>query len=63
MKTIEITVSPQGISTVETKGFVGNQCQQASQFLAKALGPLHNEQLKPEFYAQADNQGTIEHNQ
>ena len=63
MRTIEITVSPEGISTVETKGFVGNQCQQASQFLTQALGPAGHEQLKPEFYVQADNNGTVENNQ
>ena len=60
MKTIEITVSTLGISTVETNGFTGDQCRQASQFLTKALGQIGHEQLKPEFYVQASNEGTIE---
>ena len=60
MKTIEITVSKHGSSTVETNGFTGDQCRQASQFLTQALGPAGHEQLKPEFYVQARNEGTIE---
>lgn len=63
MKRIEITVSPKGETAVETKGFTGNQCQKASRFLALALGKQTQEQLKPEFHIQVDNEGTIEHNQ
>ena len=60
MKRIEIVVSPQGESRVETKGFTGNQCQQASQFIAKALGKRTEEQLKPEFYTQTETEGSVE---
>ena len=63
MKTIQIKVSPQGIATVETKGFTGNQCKQASQFLTQALGPIGHEQLKPEFHQEVDHRGNIETNQ
>ena len=52
MKTIEITVSPAGQTSVETKGFSGSECRQASEFLEKALGQRTNEQLTGEFYAQ-----------
>ncbi len=38
MKTIELIVSPDGSSRVETKGFAGSDCQQASRFLEQALG-------------------------
>lgn len=55
MKTIEITVAPDGQSQVETKGFSGAQCQQASRFIEQALGTPVNERLKPEFYVQAEN--------
>jgi len=59
MKTVEITVSPSGETRVETKGFTGGECQQASQFLAKALGSKTGEQLKPEFYGQANTERTV----
>ena len=49
-KTIEIVVAPNGKSRVETKGFVGSECRQASLFIEQALGQRANEQLKPEFH-------------
>ena len=36
--TIEIIVSPQGETRLETKGFAGASCQDASRFIEKALG-------------------------
>ena len=53
MKTIEITVSPAGETKVETKGFVGSDCQSASRSLILALGVRESETLKGEFYQQA----------
>jgi hypothetical protein len=50
MKTIEITVSPEGETKVETKGFEGAECRQASRFIEEALGQLTAEQLTAEFY-------------
>ena len=47
---IEITVSPKGDSTVETKGFVGSECCQASKFVEEALGNQAAERMKAEFY-------------
>ena len=38
LKTIEITVSPDGQSRVETKGFAGAECRDASKFIEQALG-------------------------
>ena len=55
-KTIEITVTPQGETTVETKGFTGAECRQASRFLEKALGTSTNEQLTSDFYVQQTQQ-------
>ena len=52
-KTIEIIVSPNGQSRVETKGFVGSDCRQASQFIERALGQRSDELLKAEFYQTA----------
>ena len=49
-KTIEITVNPSGESTVETRGFAGPACRDASQFLEQALGQRTGEQLTAEFH-------------
>ena len=49
---IEVIVSPQGETRVETKGFVGSSCRQASQFLEQALGVQSAEKLTAEFYQQ-----------
>ena len=56
MKTIEITVSPKGETTVQTKGFAGGECRQASEFIEKALGQRTGEQLTAEFHQQAVQQ-------
>ncbi len=50
MKTIEIVVSPDGKTTVQTKGFVGPSCRDASRFIEQALGTTENEKQTPEFY-------------
>ena len=47
---IEIVVSPTGESRIETKGYVGNECRQATERIERALGARSNEQLKTEFY-------------
>ena len=52
-RTIEIIVSPQGETKLETKGFAGGSCREASRRLEQALGKAASEQLTPEFYAQA----------
>jgi hypothetical protein len=50
VKTIEIVVGPKGETTVETKGFVGAECREASRFVEQALGTRTAEQLTAEFY-------------
>ena len=50
MKTIEITVNPQGQTKVETKGFTGSECREASRFVEQALGARASETLTPEFH-------------
>jgi hypothetical protein len=50
-KRIEITVAPDGSTKVETKGFAGTECQQASRFVEVALGRRVGEQLTEEFYS------------
>ena len=50
MKTIEITVGPRGETKVETKGFSGGACREASRFVEQALGRKTAETLTAEFY-------------
>ena len=55
-KTIEIIVSPTGQTRIETKGFTGSECRQASQFIENALGQRTSEQLTAEFHQQVNEQ-------
>ena len=50
MKTIEVIISPKGETKIETRGFTGSSCQQASQFLEQALGAKVSESPTAEFY-------------
>lgn len=50
MKTIDIIVSPTGQTTVQTKGFTGASCQEASRLLEQALGARKSEERTAEFY-------------
>ena len=47
---IEITVAPNGQTQVQTKGFLGASCRDASRFLEQALGQRTDEQLTVEFH-------------
>ena len=60
MKVIEIIVSPEGESRVETKGFVGKSCREASKFIESALGKVSSETLKPEFHVQDRVENSVE---
>lgn len=53
---IEVVVSPQGQARVETKGFSGSTCRDASGFIERALGKIANEQLTNEFHRQTEGQ-------
>jgi hypothetical protein len=50
-KIIEIVVSPKGETTVQTKGFTGGACREASKFIEQALGQRTAERVTGEFYA------------
>jgi len=50
MKTIEIIVSPKGETRLETKGFSGSECRDASRALEQALAIAVREQLTSEFH-------------
>ncbi len=51
-KTIEITVTPEGATSIKTVGFTGGSCKDATRELERALGVSGRETLLPEFYAQ-----------
>lgn len=52
-KIIEIIVSPEGETELQTKGFQGSSCQEASRFLEQALGARTSESLTAEYFHQA----------
>jgi hypothetical protein len=59
MKMIEIIISPQGESRLETRGFSGPTCREASVFLEQALGPRSSERLTGEFHQTVTDLETI----
>jgi hypothetical protein len=49
-KIIEIVVSPRGETRLETKGFAGAECREASRGLELALGIRQAERLTADFH-------------
>jgi Protein of unknown function (DUF2997) len=49
-KIIRVIVDPRGQTKVETKGFSGGECREASRFVEQALGQQVSEQVTSEFY-------------
>ena len=49
-KIIRIIVGPTGETRVETKGFSGGACREASRFIEQALGQPVSELFTAEFY-------------
>ncbi len=62
-KTIEIIIAPNGQSKVETKGFTGSECREASRFIEQTIGQQTNEILKSEFHQTATAQQQIQQGQ
>jgi hypothetical protein len=60
---IEVIVSPQGVTTVQTQGFPGSACQAASRFLEAALGQVWREQRTGEFYQTEAARQTLPQNE
>lgn len=58
-QTIEIIVSPKGETTVQTKGFTGSSCKDASKFIEQALGETTGEKLTAEFYQTVNAQQQV----
>jgi len=55
-KRIEIVVDAKGSTTIETKGFTGGECIEASRFVEHALGNTTKERKTAEFHARASVQ-------
>ena len=49
-KTIEIIINPAGEATVQTKGFTGSSCRDASKAIERALGLVQSDQVTAEMY-------------
>jgi hypothetical protein len=52
VKKIEITVSPEGVTSIKTTGFSGTSCRDATRDLENALGVAGREHLQPEYFQQ-----------
>lgn len=55
-KVIQVIVSPTGETKVETSGFTGSSCQEASRALEQALGGRIDETLTGDYYATSNEQ-------
>ena len=49
-RVIEVLVSPTGEAKVQTRGFTGAACQQATRALETALGGRQSETLTAEYF-------------
>jgi len=59
---IEIVIAPDGATKVQTTGYQGNECLQASKFLEETLGMIAEEQKTSEFYqATASQESEVRH--
>ncbi len=61
LKIIEIVISPTGHTRLETKGFEGAACRDASRFVEEALGQRSAEQRTAEFYRSASEAKQASH--
>ncbi len=56
---IELIVAPNGQTRIQTHGFTGQSCRQASQFIESALGQRLGEQLTAEFHQVGTDRATL----
>ena len=54
--TIQIIIDPQGQVRLQTKGFTGASCREASRSLEQALGLTESDRSTSEMYQQATAQ-------
>lgn len=60
LRIIEVTVSPTGETSIQTRGFAGGECLQASKFLEQALGVVASDHKTTEFYQGQESQQQIQ---
>lgn len=59
-QTIEVFILPNGKSKVQTKGFSGSDCKQASKFLEAALGQVSSDRLTDEYFCAQPTRQTLQ---
>ena len=59
MKSIEIIISPTGATTVQTKGFAGAGCREATRLIEQALGQVQSDKPTTEMYQDASRKEQI----
>jgi hypothetical protein len=59
-RTIEVLVSPKGETVVQTKGFAGSDCLEASKFLEQALGTVTGDRKTAEYLASTATQQVVQ---
>jgi hypothetical protein len=59
-RVIEVTVSPTGETAIQTKGYAGTDCLQASKFLEQALGVTSAEHRTAEYYETQSEQQHVQ---
>jgi hypothetical protein len=52
-RVLEVIIAPNGATTVQTKGYEGTACLDASRFLEQALGTVTQERKTSDFYEAA----------
>jgi hypothetical protein len=57
-RTIEVIVGPQGQTRLETKGFAGASCKDASRFIENVLGRKVSEQATAEMHLAANEKAS-----
>jgi hypothetical protein len=62
-KRIEITVSPEGATSIKTSGFTGSSCRDATRDIERALGVAGKESLLPEYYGKTSTGEQIQQSQ
>lgn len=58
-RVIEVLVSPQGETTVQTKGYAGGDCLLATKFLETALGVVAQDSKTAEFFQVAKTEQQV----
>ncbi len=60
-KKIEITVRPDGSTSIKTTGFTGSSCRDATRELERALGMSGREHLLPEYFVNNETHDRLQH--